>query len=61
MESPVLFDVPARSAPAIPFPAYESSMGNTLVWEADEQADSDELWRRAVNLQLLLDRLGGQA
>lgn len=41
------------------YPAFESSMGETLVREVDDQADNDELWRRAVALQLVLDRIAG--
>lgn len=54
-----LFPAPVVAPPTIPYPAFESRMGATHVWETDDQADSDELWRRAVNLQLLLDRLAG--
>lgn len=42
------------------YPAFKSGMGDTLVREvAEDQADSDELWRRAVALQMVLDRIAG--
>lgn len=60
MQAAPLFDVPVTSpAIPVPYPAFESAMGDTHVWETDDLADSDELWRRAVALQLLLDRIGG--
>ena len=36
-------------------------MGSTFVWETEDQADDDPdlLWRRAVALQLVMDRLAG--
>ena len=61
MQAAPLFDVPAVAAPEIPYPAFESSMGSTFVWETEDQADDDPdlLWRRAVALQMVMDRLAG--
>lgn len=44
------------------YPAFESTMGDTLVREVEDQADDDPdaLWLRAVALQLLLDRVAGR-
>ena len=56
-----LFTAPAVTRPAIPYPAHESAMGATFIWETDDQADNDELWQRAIRLQLILDRMAGLA